>query len=142
MNIWKKVKIAALSVLVLFVVLFAVLVHHIVSVQPIENASIQISRIDFEAPLTDSETAAVTEKLRSIEGVKSDIIVKKNVVVYYHDNTLTDSRRVFAQLMDGSSFKARPFQVPAAIASKQVCPVIKKDSLKYKFARFIRRVFT
>jgi hypothetical protein len=73
--------------------------------------------------------------------VKSDIIVKNNVVVYFHDNTVANSQQVFDQLMTKGDYKAKRFVVPAALANAQVCPVIKKDSWSYRFSSFVQRIF-
>jgi len=141
MKINKKVKIALLSVLGTFLLLFAILVYHIVNARPIENANIQVSRIDFDKPFDSLSTIEIKEKLHAIKGVKTEIIVKNNVVVYFHDNTVTNSKEVFNALMKKGSYNANPFVVPASLANAQVCPVMKKDGFKYKFAKFIRSVF-
>jgi hypothetical protein len=141
MSIKKKIKIAVLSILGITLVLFVVLVHHIANARPIENANIQISRIDFDQPFDSLSTIQIKEKLHSIKGVKSDIIVKNNVVVYFHDNTVADSKKVFAELMTKGDYKAQRFILPATMANNQVCPVMKKDSFKYKFSKWVQKHF-
>ncbi|HLP64183.1 hypothetical protein [Flavobacterium sp.] len=141
MSIKKKIKIAVLSILGITLVLFAVLVHHIANARPIENANIQISRIDFDQPFDSLSTIQIKEKLHSIQGVKSDIIVKNNVVVYFHDNTVADSKKVFDELMTKGDYKAQRFILPATMANNQVCPVMKKDSFKYKFSKWVQKHF-
>lgn len=137
----RKIKIALLSILGVFVLLFGILVWHIATARPIENAHIQVSRIDFDQPFDSLSTIRVKEQLHEIAGVKSEIIVKNNVVVYFHDNTITDSKKVFDQLMQKGPYKASRFVVPASLANAETCPVMKKDSYKYKFARFVQSVF-
>ncbi len=141
MSIKKKIKIAVLSILGITLVLFVVLVYHIANARPIENANIQISRIDFDQPFDSLSTIQIKEKLHSIQGVKSDIIVKNNVVVYFHDNTVADSKKVFDQLMTKGDYKAQRFILPATMANNQVCPVMKKDSFKYKFSKWVQKHF-
>ncbi|MBN8640716.1 MAG: hypothetical protein J0L86_02805 [Flavobacteriales bacterium] len=141
MSIKKKIKIAVLSILGITLVLFVVLVHHIANARPIENANIQISRIDFDQPFDSLSTIQIKEKLHSIQGVKSDIIVKNNVVVYFHDNTVADSKKVYAELMTKGDYKAQRFILPATMANNQVCPVMKKDSFKYKFSKWVQKHF-
>ncbi len=141
MKINKTVKRIAWSVLGTVVLLFGILVYHIANARPIENATIQISRIDFDQPFDSLSTVAIKEKLHSINGVKSDIIVKKNVVVYFHDNNIADSKKVYDELMTKGNYKAERFIIPASLANKQVCPVIKKDGFKYKFSKFIQGIF-
>ncbi|WP_291130156.1 hypothetical protein [Flavobacterium sp. UBA7682] len=141
MKINKTVKRIALSLLGVVVLLFGILVYHIANARPVENATIQISRIDFAQPFDSLSTVAIKEKLHSIKGVKSDIIVKENVVVYFHDNTIADSQKVYDELMTKGDYKAERFLLPPSLANKQVCPVMKKDSFKYKFSKFIQGIF-
>lgn len=141
MTIRKKLKIAVLSILGITLLLFVVLVYHVANARPIESATIQISRIDFDKPFDSLGTVEVKEKLHSISGVKSDIIVKNNVVVYFHDNTIADSKKVYSELMSKGNYKAKRFILPTAMANNQVCPVMKKDSYKYKFSKWVHKHF-
>lgn len=141
MKINKKVKIVLLSILGIGLLFFAILVYHIANARPIENATIQISRIDFDKPFDSLGTVDIKEKLHSIKGVKSDIIVKNNVVVYFHDNTVADSKKVYNELMSKGDYKAERFVLPASMANQQACPVIKKDGLSYKFTKLVQSIF-
>lgn len=141
MKINKTVKKIVWSVLGVVVLLFGILVYHIANAKPVENATIQISRIDFDQPFDSLSTVAIKEKLLGIKGVKSDIIVKNNVVVYFHDNTIADSKKVYDELMSKGNYKAERFILPPSLAAKQVCPVMEKDSYKYKFSKFIQGIF-
>ncbi len=140
----KKIKIAALSLLGTTLLLFIVLVAHIAMSRPLklDTPNIQVSRIDFSAPLDEAKKSEVTANLRSIKGITSDnIIVKNNVVVYFHDNRLTDSQKVFDELMAKGHYDARMFTVPKALAAKQVCPAMDPGSFKYKFALAVQSIF-
>lgn len=141
MKINRKIKIALLSILGITVVLFVILVYHIANARPIESANIQVSRIDFDKPFDSLSTIEIKQKLHEIEGVKSEIIVKNNVVVYFHDNTVADSKKVFSQLMAKGKYNANRFILPESMANAQACPVIKKDGFKYKFSKFVQSVF-
>ena len=141
MRINRTVKKIILSVLGIALLLFGILVYHIASMKPVENANIQISRIDFDKPFDSLSTIEIKKKLHEIKGVKSEIIVKRNVVVYFHDNNIADSKKVYDELMNKGNYKAERFLLPANLAQKQVCPVMKKDSYKYKFSKFIQGIF-
>lgn len=141
MRINKKIKIFLLSILGIFLLLFAILVYHIANARPIENATIQISRIDFDKPFDSLGAIQIKEKLHSIKGVKSDIIVKNNVVVYFHDNLIVNSEKVYAELMAKGDYNAKRFVLPASLANKQACPVMKKDGFRYKFSKFVQSIF-
>lgn len=141
MRIHKKIKVALLSILGIALLLFVVLVYHIATAKPKENATIQISRIDFAQPFDSLSTVDIKEKLHSIAGVKSEIIVKRNVVVYFHDNRIADSKKVYDELMDKGHYNAQRFILPANMMNQQVCPVMKKDGLSYKFTKLVQRIF-
>ncbi len=141
MKINRKIKIALLSILGITVLLFGILVYHIANARPIENANIQVSRIDFDKPFDSLSTIEIKKQLHEINGVKSEIIVKNNVVVYFHDNTVADSKKVFSELMAKGKYNANRFIIPESMANAQACPVIKKDGFKYKFSKFVQSVF-
>ncbi|AWI25229.1 hypothetical protein [Flavobacterium pallidum] len=140
----KKIKIAVLSLLGTFLLLFIILVAHIAMSRPLklDVPNIQVSRIDFSEPLDDAKKKEVTENLRMIKGITTDnIIVKNNVVVYFHDNRYTNSQKVFDQLMAKGHYDAKMFTVPRQLASKPVCPAMDPGSFKYKFALAVQSVF-
>jgi len=141
MKINKKVKFAIYSILGFALLLFVVLVYHIANAKPVENATIQVSRIDFDKPFDSLSTIEIKDKLHAIAGVKSEIIVKRNVVVYFHDNKIADSKKVYDELMTKGNFKAERFILPANMLNKQVCPVMKKDGMSYKFTKLVQGIF-
>ncbi|WP_309642742.1 hypothetical protein [Flavobacterium sp.] len=141
MEINKKVRIAVVSVLGTVLLLFVVLVAHIATAKPIDNATIQISRIDFDKPFDSIGAVEIKKNMVSIPGVKSDVLVKRNVVVYFHDNRVADSKKVFDQLMAKGNYKAQRFLVPKNLASKSVCPVMNHDGVYYKFSKTVQQIF-
>ena len=141
MKINKKVKIVLLSVPVIIVLFFGILVYHITHVRPIDNATVQISRIDFDKPFDSLSTIQITKTIKTIPGVKSQVIVKRNVVVYFHDNRIADSKKVFDQLMKKGPYKAQRFILDPRMASTEVCPVMNPDGLSYKFTKLVQRIF-
>lgn len=144
MKISKKVKIAVGSLLGTVLLLFIVLVVHIATAKPVvyDNATIQVSRIDFKEPLDSMKVKEIHRNLKSIPGVKNDKFnIEKRVLVYFHDNRITDSKSVFNQLMAKGNYKAERFILPIGMASKKVCPVMNTDSFSYKFSRGIQRIF-
>ncbi len=144
MKIHKGVKIAAISIVSIFLILFTVLVVHIVTAKPVQydNATMQISRIDFKEPIDSLKAKEIHRNMKSIAGVKNPkVFPEKNVVVYYHDIKTVNSEQVFAQLMAKGNYKAERLVIPVDIASKGVCPVMDESSFKYKFSRGIKRIF-
>ena len=137
----KKIKIALLSILGFVLFLFLILVYHIATARRPENATIQVSRIDFDKPFDSLSANDIKQKLQTIAGVQSEIIVKRNVVVYFHDNRIADSKKVYDELMTEGNYKAKRFVLPANLANQQVCPVMKKDGISYKFTKFIQGIF-
>jgi hypothetical protein len=144
MKINKKIKIAAGSILGVILLLFLVLVVHIATAKPVvyDNATIQVSRIDFKEPLDSMKVKEIHRNLKSILGVKNDKFnIEKRVLVYFHDNRIADSESVFNQLMAKGNYKAERFILPEGMASNKVCPVMNTDSFSYKFSRGIQRIF-
>ena len=139
----KKLKIAVLSILGIILLFFAILVFHIATAKPVvfDNATVQISRIDFDKPFDSLSTIDITKKIKSISGVKSEIIVKRNVVVYFHDNKIADSKKVYNQLMAMGNYKAKRFVISASLASKSVCPIMNRNSFNFKFSQAVQRIF-
>ncbi len=142
MKINKKVKIAVLSTLGIFLLLFAVLVYHIASAKPIDNASLQISRIDFKEPIDAVKAKEIHRTMKSIPGViNPHYFPEKNVLVYYHDMKIVNSKQVFDKLIAEGNYKAERLVIPTNIASKGVCPVMDQNSFKAKFARKVKQIF-
>ena len=137
----KKVKKVVLSLTSILLLLFVILVYHIATAKPLENATIQVSRIDFDQPFDSLSTIDIKQKLHTIAGVKDEIIVKRNVVVYFHDNRIADSKKVYDELMTKGHYKAERFVLPANLAHQPVCPVMKKEGLSYAFTKLVQRVF-
>jgi len=140
----KKIKIAISSLLGIIVLLFIVLVVHIALAKPValDLASLQVSRIDFAAPLTQVQQSEITKNLQEIKGVTSDKpIFKNNVLVYFHNNRLTNSTKVYQELMAKGHYDAKPFLVPASLAQRKVCPAMNQNGFSYKFSRAIQRMF-
>jgi len=141
MKVTKKIRVIVLSILGFFLLMFVILVYHIATAKPVENATIQVSRIDFDKPFDSISALDIKEKLHRIPGVKSDIIIKRNVVVYFHDNQIADSKKIYDQLMTTGNYNAQRFLLPANLANKKVCPVMKKDGARYKFTKFVQGIF-
>lgn len=144
MKINKKVKIAVGSILGIFLLLFIVLVVHIATVKPTvyDNATMQISKIDFQDPIDSLMAAKITADMRGIEGVKNPLVVAdKKTVVYFHDMNIANSEQVYNEFMQKGTYNAKRFVVSKELASKEVCPVMDENSFSFKFSRGIQRIF-
>ena len=136
----KKVLIAVAGIGVLF---FAILIFHIITAKPAvyDSPNLQISRIDFKSTIDSAQAKQICADLRSIKGLTSDsIIVKRNVVVYFHNNKITNSEKVFNELMNKRPYEAERFILPANMANKEVCPV-DQNSFAYKASKTINQFF-
>ncbi len=144
MKINKKVKIVIGSIVGVFLLLFVVLIIHIATAKPVEydNATLQISRIDFKEPIDSLMAKQINRDMKSIPGVKNpSVFADKKVVVYFHDMKIANSEQVYNQLMEKGNYKAERYIVPEKLASNKVCPVMNEDSFSFKFSRGIRRIF-
>lgn len=144
MKVNRKLKIAIGGILGIFVLLFVVLVVHIATAKPIvyDNATLQISRIDFSEPIDSVMAKQINRDMKSIPGVKNpSVFADKKVVVYYHDMTIANSEQVFNQLIAKGNYKANRYIVPTKLAANTACPVMDQDSFSFKFSRGIQRIF-
>ena len=143
MKINKTIKRGLLAVLVLVLLFFGILIFHIITAKPAvyESPNLQVSRIDFKTIIDSAQAKQICSDLRSIKGLTSDsIIVKRNVVVYFHNNKITNSKKVYDELMAKRNYDAQQYVLPANLADKEVCPIA-QDSFSYKIAKSINRIF-
>ncbi|MGZ9677278.1 hypothetical protein [Flavobacterium sp. GNP001] len=139
-KIFKKVLWAGLTIVVLFIAIF---IFHIVTAKPAvyDSPNLQISRIDFKSNIDSVQAKKICADLRTIDGLTSDsIIVKRNVVVYFHNNKVTNSEKVYNELMAKGSYDAQRYILPEALANKEVCPV-DQNSASYKFFQKVNQFF-
>lgn len=128
---------------IIFVLFFAVFLFHIITAKPAvyESPNLQVSRIDFKTNIDSVQAKQICSDLRSIKGLTSDsIIVKRNVVVYFHNNKITNSKKVFDQLIAIGHYDAQRYILPENLAGKEVCPV-NQNSLSYKMSQKLNRFF-
>jgi hypothetical protein len=143
MQINKTIKKVLWGVMLTFVLFFGILIFHIITAKPAvyESPNLQVSRIDFKENIDSAAAKKICADLRSIKGLTSDsIIVKRNVVVYFHNNKITDSKKVYDELMTKGNYIAERYILPANLASKEVCPV-DQNSFSYKMSQKINRFF-
>ena len=139
----KIIKKALWTVLIITGLFFAILIFHIITAKPAvyESANLQVSRIDFKANIDSVQAKQICADLRSIKGLTSDsIIVKRNVVVYFHNNKITNSEKVYNQLMAKRDYDAKRYILPENLANKEVCPV-DQNSFSYKLSQKVNRFF-
>ncbi|RKR10305.1 hypothetical protein C8C83_1978 [Flavobacterium sp. 90] len=143
MKINKTIKKVLWATTITFVLFFAILVFHIITAKPAvyESPNLQVSRIDFKENIDSAAAKKICADLRSIKGLTSDsIIIKRNVVVYFHNNKITNSKKVYDELMSKHTYEAQRYILPANLASKEVCP-IDQNSFSYKLSQKINRFF-
>lgn len=144
MKLRKTVKWILGSLVGTFALLFIVLVVHIATAKPkvYDNATWQLSRIDFKAPVDSLTAKEIHRNLKTIPGVKNDRLnPETGVLVYYHDNRVINAERVYLLLMAKGNYQAERYVISEAMAQKKVCPVMNEDSFSYKFSRGIQRLF-
>ncbi|MRX40839.1 hypothetical protein GJU43_16235 [Flavobacterium sp. LC2016-23] len=143
MKINKIIKKGLWMGLIITVLFFAILLFHIITAKPAvyETPNLQVSRIDFKTNIDSVQARQICSDLRSIKGLTSDsIIVKRNVVVYFHNNKVTSSKKVYDQLMAKRPYDAQRYILPADLANKEVCPM-DQNSLSYKLSQKINQFF-
>ena len=129
--------------LIIGLLFIAILLFHIITAKPAvyESPNLQVSRIDFKANIDSLQAKQICSDLRSIKGLTSDsIIIKRNVVVYFHNNKITNSEKVYDELMSKRRYDAKRYILPANLANKEVCP-IDQNSFSYKLSKKINQFF-
>ncbi len=137
-NLFKRI---VLGASLIFLMIFTMVVYHIATMPPIDNPTVQISRIDFDQKLDSIKANEIKNSIRSINGVKNDVIIKENVLVYFHDNRIADSKQVYESLMAKVDLKAQRFEVPAHLANKSTCPVTGSNGIINKFTSTVQHIF-
>jgi len=143
MKINKFIKKGLWTGLIIMVLFFAIFLFHIITAKPAvyESPNLQVSRIDFKTNIDSVQAKQICSDLRSIKGLTSDsIIVKRNVVVYFHNNKITNSKKVFDQLIAIGHYDAQRYILPENLAGKEVCPV-NQNSLSYRLSQKLNRFF-
>ena len=143
MKINKFIKKGLWTGLIILVLFFAIFLFHIITAKPAvyESPNLQVSRIDFKTNIDSLQAKQICSDLRSIKGLTSDsIIVKRNVVVYFHNNKITNSQKVFDQLIALGPYDAQRYILPENLAGKEVCPV-NQNSLSYRLSQKLNRFF-
>jgi len=121
----------------------AILLFHIITAKPAvyESPNLQVSRIDFKSNIDSVQAKQITADLRTIKGLTSDsIIVKRNVVVYFHNNKITNSEKVYDELMTKRPYEAQRYILPVNMVNKEVCPM-DQNSFSYKLSKTINHFF-
>ncbi len=140
----QKIKIILGSALGVTFLLFGVLVFHIATSKAIvyDNSTMQISRIDFQEPLDSVKMKTIHRQLKSIPGFINDSYnLETGVLVYFHDNRIADSQKIFNALIHKGNYKAKRYIVPKELASNKVCPMMNEGSISYAFSKEIKRIF-
>ncbi len=146
MKINKKVKVAVLSILGLFIFFNVFMIWHVLDMtkkeNDLDNKTIQVSRIDFKEQIDSLKVKEVIKNLKNIPGViNPHYFTRTNAVVYLHDMKIINSSDVFKQFISKVKYKAKQFKVPENLAGKEVCPAIKKDGFYYKYTQLVLRIF-
>lgn len=125
MNRKKILSIIGYGALGIIVLLGTVTVIHIATAKPVvyDGATMQVSSIVFKDSITQEQAKEIREDMKTIAGVENDVTISGKAVVFFHDNRIVDSKKVYDQLMTKGNYQAKRFIVPASLANKKVCPM-------------------
>lgn len=140
----KKVKIAIFSLLGVAVLFFAVLLVHIVIMvknrPPVENATIQMARADFNEPIDATAATKIQNEIKEQPGVKSTYFNSKtNILVYTFDNRDNDAQDIYNKTIKNSGF-ASVRKIYSAEESKTGCPVMDNNSFYGKLTKVVTSI--
>lgn len=137
-KVWKIGKYVLATATLLVVVL---IVHLVIVIKPLPNENLQLSRIDFNKPLSDDEATKIVSTIKNVDGVSFTHVNKEDgILVYSHDNKKVNSASAynyFASHYEGSSTK---FVVSEA-SLQGGCPAKIENSLAARFISGIQSVF-
>jgi hypothetical protein len=139
--LWQKILIALASI---FIVLFTVLVVHIAKAPSLEvdNANIQVSAATFSEEISLEQMQRFQQEIKQLPQVINPRIDKENkVLVFFYNNTQTNSKEILETLFQKTGVQAKLFQLNAEQQKQRVCPAMDPDSFKYRFSVFIQRIF-
>lgn len=144
MSIGKLVKIILGGIIGIAFLFFLVLIIHIAVMvrdrPPIANATIEMARVDFNAPVDSSSIIAIQEKVKQLKGVRSTYYNYKNrILIYTFDNRVNNAQKIYDNAIRSSQFPSKRIIVSAAEA-KQGCPVIDNKSFYGKLTALVAKV--
>lgn len=143
MNIRKLFKRTLIGLFACFFIMVFILIIHILNVtsEPIDNATLQISRIDFESSLDQTEENQIKSQLKSLSAVKSWRINRETgVLVFFHDNRYLESQDIASLIDVHTNLHPKLYKLSDSLAKKKVCPV-NQDSFAYHFSKGVQRIF-
>lgn len=108
---------------------------------PIENAHIQVSRIDFELPIKATQMEEIKSELLTIKGVKEEVIIKENRLVFFHDNRIINGEQIYTKLMKKIQYKGHRFMVPSHLSNAKVCPLSGDGDIVKNISNMLKSIF-
>lgn len=144
MKMNKKIKITAFSLLGVAFLFFATLVIHIgimvKNQKPLENATIQMARVDFSNSLDLQQAQVIEENIKNQKGVKDVFYNEKNhLLIYTFDNRINNSENIYNTSIKSAEFSSAPYFVSAEDAAKG-CPVINSDSFYGQLTKVVSKI--
>jgi hypothetical protein len=91
--------------------------------QKIDNATVQLSKIDFQGTPDDSEISKITQELKKSKGIKTVSYFKEySSLITSFDNTVTNSKSILALVQSNSMVPAKLFVI-SEDQKKSGCPM-------------------
>jgi len=106
MKLRKKIEITLVAALGVTLMLLIVLLTHFAMSQPLEKGQLEISKFEFEKPLSATDKIQIKTLLQTIPGVNQDIIIHDNSVVCFRDATNCEEQKIIQKI--GSFGKCKP----------------------------------
>lgn len=106
MTIRKKIEIGLVTLLGISLMLFIVLLTHLATSTPLVKKQLEISKIEFEKPLSATDKIQIKTLLQTMPGVNQDIIIHDNSVVCFRDATNCEEQKIIQKI--GSFGKCKP----------------------------------
>ncbi len=135
-----RISISVLSLLLVGVITLAIHLYLVTPSEETHHQNWQLSRIDFEEPITDEKALEIHQALKSIDGIKATSINRDyRNVIYSYETSKLDANAVYAEFMTKGNFNAKAHPAPD-LDNAGGCPVIDRSSLTYKISALIKKI--
>jgi hypothetical protein len=107
MKLRKKIEITLVAALGVSLMLLIVLLTHFAMSQPLDKDQLEISKFEFQKPLSSADKIEIKMLLQTIPGMGRDIIICHNSMVCFHDAHSCDAQQIIQKLCATGKYKAR-----------------------------------
>ncbi|MBS7787620.1 hypothetical protein KIH23_09955 [Flavobacterium sp. CYK-55] len=111
MKLRKKIEITLVAALGVSLMLLIVLLTHFAMSQPLDKSQLEISKFEFQKPLSSADKIEIKMLMQSIPGMGRDIIICNNSMVCFHDSQSCNKEEIIQKLCSTGKYNARKIHI-------------------------------